>query len=354
MKNVHRKNGEIYNNEEFLCPAKITRGQGELDKINAGPSKAPFLFAGPYVMKKYGARIIRNNPGIISAVFGGQVWPGEFYRIKKAAVDAKADTFIALGGGKVMDLAKLVKKDLPHMKLINVPTSAATCAAMTPVSVMYSKEGVYADTLDSAAADEVIIDYEIMNSLPMPFFAAGAADALAKYYETAAARKIMKTGLDLSDDITFAISTGIKNALKKMIYTGWNRAGMDLKMQLTDINIIQSGLASCAGRHSITGLIAHAAAHAATAIPEARKYLHGEHVAAGLIMQETMLKGKKHLCELNVFFEIMELPLGLSGIGIKKQDLRDFYGKYAAIDNAEKISVYAGKKLVYNILEAYL
>ena len=354
MKNYHRLSGETYSSEELLFPSKVTKGEGELDKIDAGPYRAPFLFAGHYVMKTYGARLIKNNPDMKHMVFGGQVWPGEFYRIKKAVIDSKVDALYAMGGGKVMDLAKLVKKDLPGLKLINIPTSAATCAAMTPVSVMYTKDGEYAGTIDSAVPDEVIVDYDIMSALPLPFFAAGAADALAKYYETFAARRALKKELNVFDEMSFTISSGCKDALKKIIYLKWHKADAAVKKELADINIIQAGLASCAGRYSITGLIAHAAAHAATAVKPARQYLHGEHAAAGLIMQETMLKGKKHLVELNSFFEIMELPLGLAGIGIKKPDLKLFFDKYTAIDNTEKISVYAGKKLVYNTLEAYL
>ncbi|MEI7542604.1 MAG: iron-containing alcohol dehydrogenase [bacterium] len=354
MKNHHRLSGEVFKNEKFLFPAKITTGEGEINKIDAGPYKAPFLFAGPYVMKTYGSKIIKNNSGIKQAIFAGQVWPGEFYRIKKVVADAKTDVLYAMGGGKVMDLAKLIKKDLPHIKLINIPTSAATCAAMTPVSVMYSEDGEYMDTIDSEVPDEVIVDYEVLSTLPMTFYAAGAADTLAKYYETTAARKNLKNNLTASDELSYAISTGCKDALKKIIYLKWHKIDETTKRKLADINIIQSGLASCAGRYSITALIAHAAAHAATAVVAARQYLHGEHAAAGLIVQETMLKGKKHLTEINSFFEIMELPLSLSGIGIKKANLKVFYDKYTAIDNAEQIAVYAGKKLVYNILEAYL
>ena len=118
----------------------------------------------------------------------------------------------------------------------------------------------------------------------------------------------------------------------------WHKADNIIKRELTDINIVSSGMASCLGRYSMTGLVAHAAAHAATGIDAARLFLHGEHVAAGLIVQETLLKGKKNLSELKSFFEIMELPQGLAGISIKKQDLKVFFDKYQAIDKAEKIS----------------
>jgi glycerol dehydrogenase-like iron-containing ADH family enzyme len=354
MNNFHRVSGENIDKEEFFFPGKITKGEGEIRKINAGPFKAPFLFAGPYVMKKYGRQILKENSSFREIVFSGEVCPGEFYRVKKILKDGGADMLFALGGGKVMDLAKLVKREIPAMTLTNIPTSAATCAAMTPVSVMYDKDGVYTGTADSALPDEVIIDYEIFDELPMPFFAAGAADTLAKYYETIAAVKYGNITPTAMDNIAFSIASECKDRLKDIIYLKWHRADNLVRRELADINIVASGLSSCVGRYSMMGLIAHAAAHAATIVPAAREYLHGEHTAAGLIMQETMLKGKKHLVELNSFFEILEVPQGLSGIGIKKNDLKVFYEKYQLIDHDEKISLYSGKKLGAAMIEAYL
>ena len=43
------------------------------------------------------------------------------------------------GGGRIMDLVKAVAH-LAGTPVVTIPTSAATCAAYTPMSVMYTKD----------------------------------------------------------------------------------------------------------------------------------------------------------------------------------------------------------------------
>jgi len=170
MKSFHLAGNFAPVADNLAFPARITQGEGTINSIQTGPGRAPFLFSGKYVLKKYGRALLEAFPGIKTATFGGEVWPGELYRVRRILAESGADCLLAFGGGKVMDLAKLVKKDIPSLKLINIPTSAATCAAMTPVAVMYDNDGAYKDTIDTPVADEVIIDHEIFYDLPMSFF----------------------------------------------------------------------------------------------------------------------------------------------------------------------------------------
>jgi glycerol dehydrogenase-like iron-containing ADH family enzyme len=366
MKNCHRASGVIPVNEELVFPGKVIKGEGAADNIDAGPYRAPFLFSDPYVLKTYGAGILKSNPSVKTIVFSGEVCPKESYRVRRILAEAGADCLYAIGGGKVMDLAKIVKKDVngiygtnqekavPSLKLVNIPTSASTCASMTPVSVMYDKDGAYQDTVDSATADEVIIDYNIFYKLPIGFFAAGAADAAAKYYEALAAGKTMKGGVNAMDAAAFSIAASSLQKLKELIYMRWEKFGEAERRELADLNIISSGLASCAGRYTVMGFYAHAMAYAATHIETARQYLHGEHVAAALVMQEGMLNNKKNMAEIRSMFEIIDVPMDLTAIGIKKQDLKQLFDVFTAIDTREQISSGTSKKMEYSKMEAYL
>jgi glycerol dehydrogenase-like iron-containing ADH family enzyme len=354
MKSFHLTGNHAEGGGRLLFPAKITRGEGCIKNIQTGPFRAPFLFAGKYALKKYGGALLASNPDLRAIIFAGEVWPGEVYRVRRALTEAGADCLLALGGGKVMDLAKLIKKDMPSIKLINIPTSASTCAAMTPVAVMYTKEGAYADTLDTPVAGEVIIDNEIFYGLPMSFFAAGAMDAAAKFYEASAARPGVKDGNPVIDGAVYSMASACRERIIKTVGSGWAKQDRRLKRELTELNIILAGMISCLGKNTITGLIAHAAAHAMTHINGAKRFLHGEHVSLGLVIQESVLHNKKNLDEIKGLAEIMDTPVSFSGIGVKKSGLKVFFDAYNSIDKREKISVYAPEKLMYNDLDAFL
>ncbi|MCE5299799.1 MAG: iron-containing alcohol dehydrogenase [Spirochaetia bacterium] len=355
MKQFHRGLVPQFN-EKASFPAEVVRGEGMIESVlyDEGAHRAPFVFADEYVMKVYGAKIKKSNPSLASLKFSGSIDPGEFYRVKSTLAQAGSGLLVAMGGGKTMDLAKLVKRDMPSIKLINIPTSAATCAAMTPVAVMYDKQGVYMDTLDAAVPDTVVIDYCVMDALPSGFFAAGACDAAAKYFETLAAAKKLKKSLTPVDTACLAMAADNFKRIKDMAFLKWSRLDSTAKRELAEINIVLSGMVSCLGVSTITALTAHAAAHAFTASPGARQYLHGEHMAPALLLQEEMLKNTKNSTLLASMFECMELGVSLSQIGVKKQDLKDVFALYEKIEIREKISVYSGKKPVYNDFERFL
>lgn len=338
----------------MVFPARITQGEGTINSIQTGPCRAPFLFSGKYVLKKYGRAILEAFPGLKTVTFGGEVWPGELYRVRRILAESGADCLLAFGGGKVMDLAKLVKKDITSLKLINIPTSAATCAAMTPVAVMYDKAGAYKDTIDTPVADEVIIDHEIFYDLPMGFFAAGAIDALAKFYETAAASGNTGNGGGMFDEAVLSMALSCRERMIRAVTGGWARQDRALKRELTGLNIVLAGIISCLGKNTITGLMAHAVAHALTHISGAKRFLHGEHVSLGLVIQESVFRNRKNLGEIKEMAGIMDTPVSFSGVGMKKGDLKDFFEAYNAIDRREKISVYAPEKLMYNKLSVFL
>ncbi|HDQ25436.1 MAG TPA: iron-containing alcohol dehydrogenase [bacterium] len=355
MKGLHlnNKNPEGLTASGFLYfPGEIIKGEGAVNCMErvAGEGKALF-FAGKYTAKAFG-RTIKKGIRADDFIFSGEACPSQVYKAVRLIKEKSIKTLIAAGGGKAMDTAKYIRKNSPGLRLVLVPTSAATCAAITPVSVMYDEDGSYMSTRDSAPPDAVIMDYGLFQTLPAAFFAAGAADAIAKYYEALCCAKAAKP--DVSGEAVISMLKAVKKSLNGIIRKNRARQGSDDRAALCDINIMLSGLASCAGRYTPAASIAHGLAHALTGFKAARGFLHGEHIAPSLIIQEAAAGNAKNLDEITGLFEILEMPLTLKELGIKRGEMGELLKRFEKLEAAEKFYVPVKRELLYNVIDKSL
>jgi len=350
MKKIHNDNITDscgYLHESFLFPSEIIKGRGAAGTVI--PDKEGCAVIGDsFVLRRF-ADAFTGNENVLKVLFSGSINPAEFFRVKTVIMESKVREIIGMGGGKCMDLCKLIKRDLPGIRLILIPTSAATCAPCTPVSVMYDKYGEYQNTMDSALPDKLIIDYAYFDTLPMGFFAAGLADAACKYFETIQASG--KTdSIPVQDAVVLSIGAASTAVIFNEISGKFQNPESGLKEEMADLNIIHSGMMSCMGRYSGTSYAAHAFAHAMTASKGAREFLHGEHAAMGLLFQETAAETKRD-AEIKELFSCFDLPLKLSAFNIKENEIDDIVAKYRKIEAAEKINLQISSELMYNIIK---
>ncbi len=333
----------------YFFPQNIIKGKKTLIFIPEilEKKKKIAVLADKFLMKNFYSFLNLDGDVFLKIIFNGECSPKEFFRLKQIVLSNKIDCLICLGGGKAMDIAKLVKRDVSGLLLILVPTSAATCAAITSVSVMYDEKGKYIKTTESVCADFVVIDYEIFYKLPLVFFSAGIADTISKYFEIKAARKFIREK-DLYGDIIFKMAEKLYLRLKEITYSNWNNMNNEIKEELTDINIIFSGIISLIGKFNITVSAAHTIAHSLTIKNPSQKFLHGEYVSFGLFIQENLLNNKKNIKELESFYIIHDLPFKLSQLNIYKQDLDSIFEFYLKLKKEEKIIFPVKDKMVYN------
>ncbi|MBO5269319.1 MAG: iron-containing alcohol dehydrogenase [Clostridia bacterium] len=103
--------------------------------------------------------------------------------IAKLAEENEYDVIVGIGGGVMMDFAKLCAH-FARLPVICVPTSSATCAAYTPLSVRYTPEGRTVGSMHyDYELDAVIADTEIIATQPVRLLLSGVFDALAKFVE---------------------------------------------------------------------------------------------------------------------------------------------------------------------------
>lgn len=105
---------------------------------------------------------------------------------------SKANVVLAVGGDKALDTGKAVAAEC-GLPIITIPTIAATCAAVTPLTVLYNAKGEFARNLfliDCPAG--IVVDTSIILDTPVTWFAAGMGDTLAKMYELRAGSSRMQ------------------------------------------------------------------------------------------------------------------------------------------------------------------
>lgn len=117
------------------------------------------------------------------ALYGQQVTWARIHALAAQVKESAASVLLGVGGGKALDTAKAVAEQV-GVPVVMLPTLAATCAAVSAVSVIYDDHGHYVGLYKLAKApDAVILEPALIASAPVRWLAAGLGDTLAKLYE---------------------------------------------------------------------------------------------------------------------------------------------------------------------------
>lgn len=237
------------------------------------------------------------------------------------------DTAVGVGGGKIMDFAQLTacKANVP---VINIPTSSATCAAYTTLSVLYDDSGKtvgnFYQELETAA---VLVDTEIMAKQPKRLLVSGYLDAVAKYIE-------MKNGRTDIDTAHMNMDVYTAGVLAKHTYDNLNallpkalealeegQATEELEKFIylaIPITGIISGISKGFGQSALAHELYYCVRTLFT--KEALSYLHGEVVGIGLLAQSIYNCRKDETQALEKIMREHEAPVRLSETGIENTE----------------------------------
>lgn len=117
--------------------------------------------------------------------FSGYPSVQKIEELKAEVMENDGDVLVGVGGGRIIDLAKKAAFEL-NIPVVSIPTQAATCAAYSPISVLYTPEGKSDDYIHlDYEINAVIVDEQVMLTQPPRLLAAGILDAMAKYIEIA-------------------------------------------------------------------------------------------------------------------------------------------------------------------------
>ncbi len=255
--------------------------------------------------------------------FGGECSEEELERIADLIRRQKADVMVGMGGGKVIDTAKIAA-DRAGIPVIVVPTVASTDAPCSGCAVTYTPGGVFEKVLYQRSNPEVVlVDTGIIAKAPYRFLVAGMGDALATWFE---ARSCAKT---LSVNECGGLSTNAGLYLANLCYHLLMHYGQQAKLdneacivsdeleKIVEANILLSGVGFESG-----GLAAaHAIHNGLTALPETHDFYHGEKVAFGLLAGLHMIGSPENeLNEVYGFCKAVGLPITLAELGVSVEN----------------------------------
>ncbi|XTZ19638.1 MAG: iron-containing alcohol dehydrogenase, partial [cyanobacterium endosymbiont of Rhopalodia fuxianensis] len=170
----------------LVSPSQVIKGEGILyqaREVIASFGQRPLVVGGQQTIKVIYPIISKCRLESAYAVYAPDCSESSLDALKTTLKEHQGDVIIGVGGGKALDTAKLLAHQ-HQLPIITIPTSAATCAAWTALSNIYSNEGAFQyDVSLSRCPDLLILDYAIIKTASERTLVAGIGDAIAKWYE---------------------------------------------------------------------------------------------------------------------------------------------------------------------------
>ncbi len=242
-------------------------------------------------------------------------------RIKEIILKNNIDSVVAAGGGKVLDSGKYIA-DCLNIPCISVPLSASTCAGWTALSNIYTKDGQFIKDVALRSCPKILVyDHKFIQTAPSRTLASGIADALAKWYESSITSSTIEDGLVQQ---AIQISRVLRDQLLIDGRKAFNREFENPSWGNTiEACGLTAGLVGGIGGEKCRTAAAHAIHNAITQIITPNKFLHGEIVGVGLLLQlriEEMKNNNKladqSIKQLFVLMKELNLPTTIGQLGI--------------------------------------
>lgn len=247
--------------------------------------------------------------------------------LREAAASHQADLIIGIGGGKALDTAKLLAYQC-QLPVVTIPTSAATCAAWTGLSNIYSDEGAFLyDVSLDRCPDLLILDYNLIQTAPQRTLVAGIGDALAKWYEAS-----VSSGSSPFTLIIAAVQQArvLRDILFQKSADALKQPGSEAWREVVDATVLLAGVIGGLGGAQCRTVAAHAVHNGLTHLLAAHDVLHGEKVAYGILVQlrlEEMLQGNQLAAsarqQLLKFYAEINLPQTLDDLKLSNITLAE-------------------------------
>jgi len=302
----------------YIQGKDILKTFGEIEELK---EKSVFILATNEAVKRIIPENLSTWKGICDIKYekfnGACTWD-EINRVREIACAGGYDFIIGMGGGKTLDTARVVARQL-GVKFIAAPTIAATDAPTASACVVYSNEGSVVDYFTTSNPDYVLMDTRIFAEAPVRFLVSGMGDALATWFEAETCdRSYFKNicgGFNLRAIMSLAelcYKTLLKHGVTAKIACEDNLVSPALEY-IVEANTLLSGLGFESGGLST----AHGIHDCLCNLEGTHAYYHGEKVAfgtlAGLFLEA---RPQPLIDEVYAFCRSVGLPTTLAQIGL--------------------------------------
>jgi glycerol dehydrogenase len=310
---------------QAIAPQQILRVDDslpQLDRLIGQYGQRPLVVGGNHSLEVFQPYLetLSTTLVVAAATYGQDCSQSSLQRLRQAVANHGTDVILGVGGGKALDAAKLLA-DQCHCPIITIPTSAATCAAWTALSNLYTEAGAFqSDVSLPRCPDLLILDYALIQTAPPRTLIAGIGDALAKWYEAS-----ISSGQS-QDTLTIAAvqqARILRDILFQKSVAALAEPGSEVWQQVVDATVLMAGVVGGLGGAQCRTVAAHAVHNGLTQLPCTRSSLHGEKVAYGILVQlrlEELLQ-QNHLAatarhQLLKFYGDIGLPTTLADLSM--------------------------------------
>ncbi|MFT9495085.1 iron-containing alcohol dehydrogenase family protein [Anaerosolibacter sp.] len=289
--------------------------------------------------------------------YGGECTNKNIDRAAEKAKQEGTEVIIGVGGGKAIDTAKgaAQKAGLP---IITVPTIAATCAATTALSIVYTDKGDFESLFHLTEPPvHIFMDSSVIAHAPTKYLWAGIGDTIAKYYEVGITTKgkMLSHSAAMAKELSSMCAFPLIKYGAKALADSENKASSFELEQIILNNIISTGIVAMLVGDENNGAAAHGLFYGLTLLEEIEKHhLHGEVVAYGVLVLLVMDGQKEEFERLYPFYKQIDLPTCLKDIDVKNDRtyLESVLEKAVNAPDMLKMPYTVTKDMLFNAIQA--
>jgi len=309
-----------------IAPSQLVRGQGILPELHQYLSgKSALVVAGAK-----SRQVVNLEPEWLGDVHYApsmhSCTDANLEILKTLVTTHTPEIIIAIGGGKIMDMTKLLA-DRSQLPIITIPTTAATCAAWTALSNVYTDRGAFDyDVALRRCPDLMVVDYEVIATSPKRTLVAGIGDAIAKWYEASVSSAKSDQTMIIAAVQEARILRDILFQKSLEAFENWGGAAWQ---EVVDATTCLAGVIGGIGGAQCRTVAAHAVHNGLTHLPQAYGSLHGEKVAYGILVQLRLeeFQGNQLAAtarqQLLKFYGEIGLPKTLDDLGLGDISLKE-------------------------------